>query len=200
VHQLVNKILCCVSNFVVWSNSPPGALAISLLGLRTQAELHTQRHTTVGRTPLNQRSARRSGHYLQSTQQTQGTIIHDPGGIRTRNPYKRAAADPCLNPRVHPLYSPQMTHLLFVQTVLAEQLCSTLEILLSGSAFFSLNLDWDIEYVDWSHSWISSVHPGKFIYNTTNSNEAMALLSFPVRVTQPPGDSTRFNPNYWRRR
>jgi hypothetical protein len=35
------------------------------------------------------------------TQQSQETDIHDPGGIRTHNPSKRAAADPRFRPRGH---------------------------------------------------------------------------------------------------
>ena len=36
-----------------------------------------------------------------NTQRSQETNIHAPSGIRTRNPSKRAAADPNLRPRVH---------------------------------------------------------------------------------------------------
>ena len=36
-----------------------------------------------------------------STQQSQQTDIHGSGGIRTRNPSKRAAADPRITPRGH---------------------------------------------------------------------------------------------------
>jgi hypothetical protein len=35
------------------------------------------------------------------TQHSQETPIHAPGGIRTRNPSKPAAAEPCLRPRGH---------------------------------------------------------------------------------------------------
>jgi hypothetical protein len=35
------------------------------------------------------------------TQGSLGTYIHAPGGIRTRNPSKRTAADPRLRPRGH---------------------------------------------------------------------------------------------------
>jgi len=38
---------------------------------------------------------------LPDTQQSQKTNIHAPGVIRTRNPNKRAAADPRLRPRCH---------------------------------------------------------------------------------------------------
>jgi hypothetical protein len=36
-----------------------------------------------------------------NTQQSQETDIHVPGGIRTRNPSKRATIDPCLRQRGH---------------------------------------------------------------------------------------------------
>ena len=38
---------------------------------------------------------------LDNTQPSQQTHIHAPGGIRTRNPSKREAADPRLRPRGH---------------------------------------------------------------------------------------------------
>ena len=60
----------------------------------------TLRHTTLGRTPLDERSARRRDLYL-TTHNTHKTDIHAPGGIRTRNPSKRAVADPRLRPRGH---------------------------------------------------------------------------------------------------
>jgi len=57
---------------------------------------HTQRRTTVGRTPLDEWSARRRDLYLTTHTQTQHskqTAIHDPGGIRTHILSRRAAAD-----------------------------------------------------------------------------------------------------------
>jgi len=57
----------------------------------------TLRHTTFGRTLLDEWSARRRDLYL-STRSTQ-TDIHVLGGIRTYNPSKRAAADPRLKQR-----------------------------------------------------------------------------------------------------
>jgi hypothetical protein len=50
---------------------------------------HTQRHITVGTTPL------------PNTQQSQPTNFHAPGGIQTPNPSRRAAADTRLRPRGH---------------------------------------------------------------------------------------------------
>jgi len=57
----------------------------------------TLRHITFGITRLDEWSARRRDLYL-STRSTQ-TDIHVPGGIRTCNPSKRAAADPRLKQR-----------------------------------------------------------------------------------------------------
>jgi hypothetical protein len=61
----------------------------------------TLRHTTLGRTPLDEWSARRKDRYLHNTQHSQKTDIHAPGGIRTLNPSKRAAVDPYLRPCGH---------------------------------------------------------------------------------------------------
>jgi hypothetical protein len=46
---------------------------------------HTQTHTTVGRTPLDERSARRRDLYL-TTQTLYKTNIHAPDGIRNHDP------------------------------------------------------------------------------------------------------------------
>ena len=51
---------------------------------------HTRR-TTVGRTPLDERSACRRDLYL-TTYDSQQTNIHAPGGIRTHDLSRRAAA------------------------------------------------------------------------------------------------------------
>jgi hypothetical protein len=48
---------------------------------------HTQTHTTVGRTPLDEGSSRRRDLYL-TTQTPQETSIHAPLGIRTHDPSK----------------------------------------------------------------------------------------------------------------
>ena len=62
---------------------------------------HTQGHTKVSRTPLDEWSARRRDLYPKNTQHSQQTNIHAPGGIRTRNPSRRAAADPRFRPLGH---------------------------------------------------------------------------------------------------
>jgi hypothetical protein len=59
---------------------------------------HTQAHTTFGRIPLDEGSARRRDLYL-TTQTLCKTNIHASGGIRTHDPSKRAAADPRLRQR-----------------------------------------------------------------------------------------------------
>ena len=60
---------------------------------------HTERRSTVCRTPLDEWSARRRDLYL-TTHNTQ-TNIHAPAGIRTHDLSSRAAADLRLRPRGH---------------------------------------------------------------------------------------------------
>ena len=76
-----------------WCNSPQWARASSF----TRVLDHTQRHTTVGRTPLDESSARRRDLYLT-------TLTADkypyPCGIRTHNLSRRVAANRRLRPRV----------------------------------------------------------------------------------------------------
>ena len=61
---------------------------------------HTQRRTTVDRTPLDERSARRRDLYL-TTHNTHNRHPCPPGGIRTHNLSRRAAAALRLRPRGH---------------------------------------------------------------------------------------------------
>ena len=56
---------------------------------------HTHRHSTLGRTPLDEGSVRRRKLYL-TTHNTHKRRIRAPGGIRTRNLSLRAAEDPHL--------------------------------------------------------------------------------------------------------
>ena len=63
---------------------------------------HTQRRTTVCRTPLNKWSARRRDLYLTTHNiHNQQTHIHAPGRIRTHNLSRKEAADLRLRPRGH---------------------------------------------------------------------------------------------------
>ena len=52
---------------------------------------HTQRRSTVGRTPLDEWSARRRP-LPENTRHSQQTNIHAPGGIRTQDLSRKAAA------------------------------------------------------------------------------------------------------------
>ena len=62
---------------------------------------HTQRRTIVGRTPLDERSARCRDLYL-TTHNTHNRQTSMPfHGFRAHNPSKRAAADLRLRPRGH---------------------------------------------------------------------------------------------------
>jgi hypothetical protein len=60
---------------------------------------HTQTHTTVGRTALDEVSARRRDLYLTTHSQQEKMLA--PSGIRTHDPSKRSAADVRLRPRGH---------------------------------------------------------------------------------------------------
>jgi hypothetical protein len=69
-----------------------GATAPSVPGFpHYRASTITLSHTTLGRI----------SDQPDNTQHSQETDIHAPGGIRTLNPSKRAAADPRVRPRGH---------------------------------------------------------------------------------------------------
>ena len=61
----------------------------------------TLRHMTFSRTDMDEWTSYQpiAGPVPDNTQFSQDTDIPAPGGIRTRNPSKRAAADPRLRPR-----------------------------------------------------------------------------------------------------
>jgi hypothetical protein len=61
----------------------------------------TLRHTTIGRTPLDEGSARRRDLYLTTHNTVQETNIRASGGIQTHDPSRRSAADLLLRPRGH---------------------------------------------------------------------------------------------------
>jgi len=81
-----------------WCSSPQWARVSSF----TRFLDHTQRHTTVGRTPLNEWSAHRRDLYL-TTHNTYNrqTSMPPPIGTRTHNLSRRAPADLRLIPRGH---------------------------------------------------------------------------------------------------
>ena len=59
----------------------------------------TLRHTTHGRTPLDELSARCRNLYLTTQNTHKRQTSHAPGEIRTRNPTKRVTANPLLRRR-----------------------------------------------------------------------------------------------------
>ena len=79
-------------------NSPPPQWAMASSFVRFLD--HTQWRTTVGRTPLDEWSARRWALYL-TTHNTHNSKHPCPGGIRARNLSRRAAEDLRLRPRGH---------------------------------------------------------------------------------------------------
>ena len=68
-------------------------MAFSFLGFLD----HTQRRTTLGTTPLNERLARCRDLYMTTHNIYKRQDIHTTGGIRTHNLSRRAAADLALN-------------------------------------------------------------------------------------------------------
>jgi hypothetical protein len=83
--------------YFLWLCSPARAMASSF----TRFLKHTQRRTTVGKSPLGPviSSSQRPLH--DNTRHTQQTNIHAPGGIRTNHCSRRAAVDLRHKPRGH---------------------------------------------------------------------------------------------------
>ena len=93
---LILQILLASFIFFLWRCGPTRAMASSF----TRFLDHTQRRITVGRTPLDEWSARLTDLYL-TTHNTQTDKHPCPGGIRTHDLSRRAAADLRLRPRGH---------------------------------------------------------------------------------------------------
>jgi hypothetical protein len=77
--------------------------AMAMASSFTRFRDHTKQSTTVGRSPLDEWSARRRDLYLTTpnTQDTLQTNIHAPCGIRTHDRSRRTAVDLRLSPRGH---------------------------------------------------------------------------------------------------
>jgi len=105
IHNMLLSLTIRISSFTwtlkffvcYWRDSPRWARATSFKRFLH----HTQRRITVGRTPLDEWSARPRDLYLTNTQHSQQTNVHAAGGIRTHNPNRRAAANLRLRPRGH---------------------------------------------------------------------------------------------------
>jgi len=84
-------------HFLIWRNSPQWARVSSF----TRFLDHTQKHATIDRTPLDEWSAGRRDLYLTTHDNHNIQTSTSPGGIRTHNLSRRAAADLRLRPRGH---------------------------------------------------------------------------------------------------
>jgi hypothetical protein len=80
-----------------------GEKAVVGQGLLTVEDswLHSVRYTTLSRTPLDEWSARRKDLYLRTHNPQKRQNSRPPGGIRNRNPSKRAGANTRLIPHEH---------------------------------------------------------------------------------------------------
>jgi hypothetical protein len=81
------------ASFFLWRCGPTRAMASSFMSFLD----HTHRRTTVGRTPVDEWSARSRDLYL-TTHNIVERHIRAPGGIRTHSLSRRAAADVLLRP------------------------------------------------------------------------------------------------------
>jgi hypothetical protein len=93
-YSYLNKFLL---TFFLWRCDPTRVIASSFLRFLD----HTQRRTTVGRTPLDEWSAHRRDLYLTTHNTHNRQTLHAPNGIRTHEFSRRAAADLRLRPRGH---------------------------------------------------------------------------------------------------
>ena len=110
VYQVgINKgiILRCTAyqisrpELVCWFFFGATALQWAMASSCTRILDHTQRRITVGRTPLDEWSARRRDLYLTTHNTQQKTDIHATGEIRTHSLSKGVTADVRLSPRGH---------------------------------------------------------------------------------------------------
>jgi len=85
-----------LQRFFMWRCDQTRVMASSFLRFLD----HTQRRTTDGRTPLDEWSASQTLH-PDNTKHSQQTNIHAPGGIRTHDLSRRAAAHLRLRSRGH---------------------------------------------------------------------------------------------------
>jgi hypothetical protein len=90
--KLVDGELSCPFSVALQPKSGLGRLIVEA------SRSHKTRHTTSGRTSLNEWSARLRGCFLHNTQETQQTNIHALSRSLTRDPSKQAAADVRLRP------------------------------------------------------------------------------------------------------
>jgi hypothetical protein len=97
VMRHVNVQIFIIHLFIYCYESPQWARVSSF----TRFLDHTQRRTTVDRTPLDEWSARRGHLYLTTHNNHNRQTCMSPGGIITHDLSRRAAADLRLRPRGH---------------------------------------------------------------------------------------------------
>ena len=129
VHSNWKISLICVCLFPFAATAPQWARVSSF----TRFLDHTQRRTTVSRTRLDEWSARRRDLYLtiQNTHDRQ-TDIHAPGGIRTHNLSRLAAADLRLRPRGHWDWHSENIHSAIRPAILQINILKAVKIILSS--------------------------------------------------------------------
>jgi hypothetical protein len=99
-HARIAVCMCMyiyIYTFFLWRCDPTRVMASSFFRFLD----HKQRRTTVGRTPRDEWLARRRDLYLDNTQHSQQTNIHDPGWILTHDLSRRATGGLRLRPRGH---------------------------------------------------------------------------------------------------
>ena len=89
------RILSTIFFFLLWRCDPTRVMTSSFWRFLD----HTQRRSTVGRTHLDEWSARRRDLYLTAHNTHNTQLSMPPGGIRTHDLSRRAAADQRLRPR-----------------------------------------------------------------------------------------------------
>jgi len=95
--QIIRMFVKYICIFFLWRCGPTRIMASSFLRFLD----HTQRRTTFGRTPLDEWSAPHRDLYLTTHNTHNRQTSMNPGGIRTHDPSRRAAADLRLRPRGH---------------------------------------------------------------------------------------------------
>ena len=88
-------------SFLLLAQQPPPLPQWARASSFTRFLYHTQRRTTVSRTPLDEWSASHRDLYLTTHNTHNRQTSMPPGGIRTHNLSRRAAADLRLRPRGH---------------------------------------------------------------------------------------------------
>ena len=161
-------------------------LALYLLILDV-SKSHSVWHITLSGTPLDECSAPSQRPLPNNTQYSQQKVLHTPGGIRTRNPSKRVAADPLLRPHGH--RDRLMTDLLFVCHVIIW--CSWLEVSPTSptmSSLFRLGefcianciLLTHVEEGEWSrYNWFVTVHTRS---GFATGSDQLFSLEHPIRI------------------